>query len=336
MKFSLIICTYMRPKSLLDLLESVKDQTLYPNQIIIVDGSTNDDTSLAIQKTTTYKNLEYYKVKEEERGLTRQRNFGIHKISKDSDVVCFLDDDTVLEKSYFEEISSTYQNNPEITGVGGVALNENRWVLKEENKKYSPNKYYEFEEYVVQEGQRNIIRNYLGLQSDRESNIMPEFSNGRTFGYPLTGKTYEVDLLIGMSFSFHRKVFDSILFSTYFEGYGLYEDADYSLRALKFGKNAINTNAQLNHYHHPDGRPNKYKFGKMVVRNGWYVWRVKYPNVSFKSRVKWNLIIILLAMIRFSNVFTSSDRKGAFTESVGRIHGWFTLVLNKPKNEKNT
>lgn len=320
----------MRPKPLLDLLESVKDQTLYPNQLIIVDGSTNDDTKLAIEQTN-YINLEYYKVTEEDRGLTKQRNFGIGKISKDSDVVCFLDDDTILLNDYFKEVIQTYLDDPKITGVGGVAINENRWEKKEQSKVYHSKKYYELDGYVVKEGQRNIIRNYLGLESDKGPGVMPEFSNSRTCGFPLTGKTHEVDLLIGMSFSFHRKVFESINFSTYFEGYGLYEDADYSMRALKFGKNVINTKAQLNHYHHPDGRPNKFSYGKMVVRNGWYIWRVKFPKVSLKSKLKWNIIVLVLAGIRFLNTFTSSNKKAALTESLGRFYGLLTLLVNKPR-----
>ena len=69
----------------------------------------------------------------------------------------------------------------------------------------------------------------------------------------------------------------------------------------------------------------------MVIRNGWYVWRIKYPNPSFKARFKWNLIVFLLTIIRFSNSFTTSDRKEAFTESLGRTVGWFSLIFNKPK-----
>ena len=160
---------------------------------------------------------------------------------------------------------------------------------------------------------------------------MPDYSHGKTCGFPLNGKTYEVDLLIGMSFAFRRKVVDSIRFSPYFEGYGLYEDADFSIRALQFGKNAINTKAQLRHYHHPSGRPNQYRYGKMVVRNGWYVWRVKNPKPSFNAQLKWHSITILLTLIRFSNTFTSNKKKEAFTEAIGRTVGWWSLLLNKPK-----
>jgi len=76
MKFSLIICTYMRPQPLLQLLQSVKEQTQYPGEILIVDGSVNLETKTMLEQHP-FQNLNYFLVTEEERGLTKQRNFGI-------------------------------------------------------------------------------------------------------------------------------------------------------------------------------------------------------------------------------------------------------------------
>jgi len=322
----------MRPKSLLILLNSVSNQSLYPNEILIVDGSIDTKTKEFLS-SETFENLRYYLVDKKNRGLTKQRNYGISKVSNDSKVIAFVDDDTKLSNNYFETLINTFKEDNSITGVGGVALNEYRWQLKNSKVQYNNYKYYSFDGYVYKEGLRNVFRNYLGLQSNQFPGIMPKFSNGRTCGYPLTGKIYEVDLLVGMSFSFKREVFKNINFSDYFEGYGLYEDADYSLRALSFGKNVINTNIHLEHYHEESGRPNKYIYGKMVMRNGWYVWRVKYPFPSVKSRFKWNMIAFLLTIIRFSNILTSKNKVAAFTESIGRTVGWCSLLFNKPEIE---
>lgn len=330
MKFSLIICTYMRPKPILQLLQSVREQTLYPDKILVVDGSTNAETEIVLEENQ-FPHLQYFAVPPEHRGLTKQRNFGIERLGDEVEVVCFLDDDTVLEKDYFKEIIKTFEENQDVSGVGGVAINENGWSLAEPNKEYDPNHYYQWEGFVYKEGQRNVVRNYLGLQSNLGPGRMPAFSHGRTCGFPLTGKTYGVDLLIGMSFAFRKKVVDAIRFSPYFEGYGLYEDADFCIRALQFGKNAVNTKAQLSHFHDPSGRPNQYKYGKMVVRNGWYLWRVKNPKPSWKAKIKWHSITILLTLIRFTNTFTTAKRAAAFTEALGRTVGWWSLLLNKPK-----
>lgn len=320
----------MRPASVLALLKSVQKQVLYPNQILIIDGSIDNETKMVIEENK-FQDLDYYLVAKENRGLTRQRNYGISKVNTDSEVICFLDDDTVLEPDYFKEIVSTFQTNSNVTGVGGLAINENKWKRQESNVFYNPNKYYLFEGYFYKEGLRNIVRNYVKLASNLGSGKMPGYSHGRTSGFPITGKVYDVDLLVGMSMSFRKSVLDKIKFSKFFEGYGLYEDADFSLRALQFGKNVINTNAHLSHFHAASGRPNHYKYGKMVVRNGWYVWRVKNPNPNFKDRYKWNAITLLLTLVRFSNTFTSNNKKAAFTESLGRTLGWFSLIFNKPR-----
>jgi GT2 family glycosyltransferase len=320
----------MRPQPLLQLLQTVQQQTVYPTEILIIDGSTNNETEILL-KGNDIENLKYFMVSPEHRGLTRQRNYGIDNVGEASEVIAFLDDDTQLLPNYFEELIQTFENNPSISGVGGVAINEDNWSLAKPNKKYNKNQYYLCDEFVYKEGQRNVFRNYLGLQSRLGPWRMPEYSHGRTCGFPLNGKIYEVDLLTGMSFAFRKKVFDSLRFSNYFDGYSLYEDSDFSIRALSFGKNVINTRLQLQHFHHPSGRPNQYKYGKMVVRNGWYVWRTKNPKPLLVDTIKWHSITILLILIRFSNTFTTNKRKEAFTEATGRTLGWWSLWVNKPK-----
>jgi GT2 family glycosyltransferase len=320
----------MRPQPLLKLLQSVQRQSVCPDEILIIDGST-DEEAKSVLKGCNLNNLKYFLVPSEHRGLTKQRNYGIERVGDEMEVVCFLDDDTVLEIDYFEELIKTFVEDIDTSGVGGVAVNENAWTLAEPNKIYPSNYYYQWDGFVYKEGQRNVVRNYLGLQSNLGPGGMADYSHGKTCGFPLNNKTHEVDLLIGMSFAFRREVFNSIQFSTYFEGYGLYEDADFSIRALQFGKNVINTKVQLKHFHNPSGRPNQYQYGKMVVRNGWYVWRTKNPHPKFKDQLKWHSITILLTMIRLSNTFTSAKKMEALTEAVGRTIGWWSLLLNKPK-----
>ncbi|MEP6806131.1 MAG: glycosyltransferase family 2 protein, partial [Flavobacterium sp.] len=85
------------------------------------------------------------------------------------------------------------------------------------------------------------------------------------------------------------------------------------------------------HFHDESGRPNQYYYGKMVVRNGWYVWRIKNPNPIFKDRIKWSFITLLLLLIRFTNILSEKDKKAAFTEALGRSVGLLSLLVNKPK-----
>ncbi len=322
----------MRPQPLLKLLQSVTEQTVYPNEIVIIDGSINSETEVVL-KENHFKNLKYYFVDSKNRGLTKQRNFGIKKVNLESEIVCFLDDDTVLESNYFEEILKTYIIHPEALGVGGYINNEVVWIKVTENEIPKINEFY-YDGWKRKDGSRFVWRKRLGLDSDVSPGFAPDFSHGRSIGFlPPSGKIYQVEQLMGGVSSFRKKVFDNFQFSTYFEGYGLYEDADFTLRLSKTGKLYINAAAQLAHYHDPSGRPNQYQYGKMVVRNGWYVWHVKTPNPSIKAKVKWHLITILLTIIRFSNIFTSNKKKEAFTESLGRTIGWWSLLIDKPKSE---
>ena len=133
--------------------------------------------------------------------------------------------------------------------------------------------------------------------------------------------------------AFRKSLFSKIKFSEYFVGYGLYEDADFSLRASKHGKLVINTAARLSHHHAPQGRPNHFKYGLMVVRNGYYVWRVKNPKPVLRDRFKWHAITILLWTIRATNIITGPNRSGAFKETLGRKMGWLSLWFNTPKEK---
>ncbi|TDE46032.1 glycosyltransferase family 2 protein [Flavobacterium rhamnosiphilum] len=330
MKFSLIICTYMRPEPLLQLLQSVREQSLYPDEVLIVDGSTNSETEMILNENP-FHNLNYFLVPKEQRGLTKQRNYGIERMGDETEIVCFLDDDTVLGKDYFEQIMKTYEVHPEALGVGGYIINESECEFVEDNYQPKIDEYY-FDGWKRKDGSRFVLRKKLGLDSDCPPGYSSLFSHGRSVGFlPPSGKIYEVEMLMGGVSSFRKKVFETMQFSTYFEGYGLYEDADFTLRLAKTGKLYVNTAAQLNHYHNPSGRPNQYQYGKMVVRNGWYVWRVKNPKPSFNAKLKWHSITILLTIIRFSNTFTTSKRTAAFTEAMGRMMGWWSLMIDKPK-----
>ena len=330
MKFSLIVCTYMRPKALLSLIESVGNQTCYPDEILIVDGSLNDETAEMLSKYS-FEHLSYYKVTDKERGLTKQRNFGIDKVSEKIEVVCFLDDDVILTPTYFETLLNTYKLHPEALGVGGYITNEVSWRLLKPSEKPTSNQ-FAYDGYVRSEGARFVLRKKLGLDANTHPACMPDFAHGRSVSFlPPSGKIYKVEQFMGGVASYRKKILDTQKFSEYFEGYGLYEDADFTLRLSKIGDLYVNTAAQLSHYHEPSGRPNKYTYGKMVVRNGWYVWRVRHPTPSLKARLKWHATSFLLTLIRYSNALTESKKKEAFTEALGRTSGWFSLLINKPK-----
>lgn len=333
MKFSLVICTYMRPEPLLKLLESVKNQNLYPDEILIIDGSSDNKTEVLLSQND-FKDLHYYLVTNENRGLTKQRNFGISKVSKNIEIVCFLDDDTVLEPDYFEHILDGYRQHSEALGVGGYIVNNNaNWKvdLKNEPQEYN---YFYYDGWKRKYSQRFVFRKKLKLMDNCPPGVISDFAHGKAMSYfPPTNKIYKTEFFLGGVSSFKKEILEKIKFSEYFEGYGLYEDSDFTIRVSKVGNLYINTAAKLFHYHDEGGRPNKFEYGKMVLRNGWYVWRVSFPKPTLKARIKWNLTAFLLTTIRAANIFNTSKKKEAFTEVLGRIYGWFSILINPPKEK---
>jgi GT2 family glycosyltransferase len=330
MKVVLIVCTYMRPKALLNLLKSVNIQTLYPDEILIIDGST-DNATKHVLKQHQFSNLKYYKVGNQDRGLTKQRNYGISNVAEDTEVVCFLDDDTILDPNYFKHLIHTYSLHSDALGVGGYITNEVQWELTDNTN--NSKKFY-YDGWMRNEPLRFRIRRFFGLQPDTPPCYLPTFSHGRSVSFlPPSGNIYKVEQFMGGVASYRKTIFETLTFSTYFRGYGLYEDADFCLRLSKLGSLYVNTNAQLEHHHEVLGRPNTFKYGKMVLRNGWYIWKMKYPNPTFKSRLKWHLTAILLMKLTFIGVFTSKQKKDAFTEGFGRLVGWWSVLFNAPKHE---
>lgn len=328
MNFSLIVCTYMRPNALLNLLNSVEIQSLYPNEILIIDGSTDNETE-QILKQHRFNNLVYHKVEDQYRGLTKQRNYGISKVHENSEVICFLDDDIILDSEYFKQLLDTYIRHHGALGVGGYIDNEVQWQIDDGSKN---SKRFYYDGWMRSEPLRFRARAWFGLSPDTPPCYLPTFSHGRSVSFlPPSGKIYPVEQFMGGVSSYRATVFDSLHFSTYFEGYGLYEDTDFCLRLAKKGELYVNTAATLEHHHDQQGRPNKYKYGKMVLRNGWYIWRVKYPKPNFKAQLKWHLTAILLLKLTFLGVLTTKNKPAAFNEGVGRFVGWISLFFNKPK-----
>lgn len=327
MEFGLIICTYNRSSALKKLLKSVTDQTLYPDAILIIDASENNETRELIDNNN-YNNTEYFKVEEKHKGLTKQRNFGINQLKTNIDIACFLDDDVILESDYFYHLIGTYKTYPEALGVGGYITNEVQWHQCEDK---NVKKVFYYDGYCREEPLRFRVRSFFGLQPDTAPCYLPTFSHGRSVSFlPPSGKIYNVEQFMGGVSSYRREVFIKLQFSKYFEGYGLYEDADFCLRLSKLGKLYVNTAARLGHFHDASGRPSSYKYGKMVARNGWYIWRVKNTKPALKAIVKWYLTEILLMLLTFVGALKSKDRITRLKEGLGRCVGLLTLVVSKP------
>jgi len=330
--FSVIICTYRRPDALGTLLNNLIFQTVIAHEIIVVDASEDYDTQDLIKRSKFLLPLKYIHAGAADKGLTKQRNLGVLNLSPESEVTIFLDDDIIPERDFFEKLLSSFEDK-NVVGSMGYITNESSWK-KIENK--APSFSFVMEGYYLPLHKRDKIRAILGLYPYKvQPGKIPLYGHGKD-SLPPTGKSYIVDHIMGGITAYRNSVLKSLKFSEFFEGYGLYEDFDFSVRASKMGVLISNTSAKLEHHHHAGGRPNTFKLGMMVVKNGWYVWRLKHPKPGIINIFKWHCITLLLTFIRGFNTFSLNkiERSKAFNEWRGRMYGWLLLLFIKPKLPK--
>ncbi|MEY3343423.1 MAG: hypothetical protein RL090_1107 [Bacteroidota bacterium] len=327
--FSLIICTYNRPESLQRLLVSVLNQTRRFDEVIVVDGSDELYQKKNQLYTDNGNQVKYIRVDAPNRGLTNQRNIGLTHINEVCTHVTFLDDDLVLDPLFCFFIESSFNSSVDAVGISGVDLVENRFIKFIPGQHYDNRRYFVFNNWVALEPFRYRLRSFFGLMSQLPPDRIPKFGHGRN-GFPPDSGLHQVDHIMGGIATYKKDVFNHISFSEKFKGYGLYEDFDFSVRASGIGNLYVNTSAKVWHYHDAAGRPNMFRYGRMVVRNGWYVWRLKHPNPGTNNILKWHAITLLLAFLRLCNSFSVKKKQGAFGDFLGRMVGWFSLFIVSP------
>ena len=113
MKSSLIISTYNDEKTISDQLTSVLNQTVAPNEIIILDALSQDKTASIIK---SFKD-ERIKLIEMEVDIGTGRNVAISEA--ENDLILVTDGGCILEENWAEEMLKPFKN-PKVSVVGGV------------------------------------------------------------------------------------------------------------------------------------------------------------------------------------------------------------------------
>ena len=120
MKISVVICTLNNINQLNSLFQSISVQSLKPYEIIVVHGEKDLFTKdLCSSWSNTLLNIRYIQA---ERSLIVQRNVGLEL--SNGEIICYLDDDVILEQNYFKPILDTYLSDESIAGVQGTCSNE--------------------------------------------------------------------------------------------------------------------------------------------------------------------------------------------------------------------
>ena len=119
--FSVVICTYNRRLYIEKCLEKILQNNILPKKIIIVDQN-NDYLTSQIAKTIL-KKKNYYNfliIKNLKKGLTISKNIALKYI--DCKYVFFIDDDVLINKSFFYSILESMKIT-NATAISGVIAN---------------------------------------------------------------------------------------------------------------------------------------------------------------------------------------------------------------------
>lgn len=253
MKISVIIPTLNRPQDLTVAMESLMRQTLFPEEILIVDQSDDDRTREAVRVIQTKHPAQagiFKYFHRTEKSTARARNFGTGNVA--GDIVSYLDDDVELLPDYYEKIACYLTDNPSWGGVSGNLIQED--LLR---------------------GAKGVLRRFLWKF------FLLNTGDGRMtasgFGYPIYDRRVKhltrVELFHGCNMNFRRRALGDERFDEWFVGYSYREDAEFSYRVSERAPLWMAPDARLYHHESAKNRLDHERLKNMEIRNYYYVFR---------------------------------------------------------------
>lgn len=120
---SVILCTYNRDKYIYNVLKSLAENTLKPDQyeIVLVDNNCTDNTHAECDRfVRDFPDVTLRYFVETNQGLSHARNRGI-KESK-GEILVYVDDDALVNKEYLQTYADFFERHSEIDAAGGPII----------------------------------------------------------------------------------------------------------------------------------------------------------------------------------------------------------------------
>lgn len=114
MKITVAIVTRNRMEDLRECLESILQQTRSPEEILIIDNASNDDTRTVIGN---YNNKIIKYIFCEKVGVSFARNTALNNCN--GEIICFLDDDSIAEENWIFQNEKCFIERNDIIGIQG-------------------------------------------------------------------------------------------------------------------------------------------------------------------------------------------------------------------------
>lgn len=115
MKISVVIPTFNRPGTINRAVEKILENTVQPDEVIIVDQSSDSLTYEAVHKLIEAGKVTY--IKEAFPSLSKAKNIGWRKAT--GDIIAFTDDDATVDLRWIESIKQSFEQKDLNIGVLG-------------------------------------------------------------------------------------------------------------------------------------------------------------------------------------------------------------------------
>jgi len=300
---SIIIATKDRFDHLRNCIDSILKQTVRPDEVIIVDGSTQSELRDPIEKLFTGASkgmLKYVKTKP---WLTAQNNLGAHESR--GDLLTFLDDDTILDGLYVENVKKFFSDHHE-ENIGALSC-----------KILDPSAQSGTSKPRLSMG--NILSKIFLLQSTGNGNF-------RLSGLPTLidqncTEVKKVEFVYGGNATYQRRVFEEFKFDEELPtGFNLSDD-DIAYRVSRKFQNYWTPNAFLYHKSHYVNNDRFSKSRSFIICH-FYLKMKNYPrDLAHTAAFYWSVVgrIALEALIGLKSG-NFSGLRGTFS-GLGAV--WF-------------
>lgn len=304
--FSVVVSTFNRNDDLFNCLESLIEQTYPDFEVIIVNGG---DFAGVKHVADGFNNLKIKIVEQGKKGIVEARNLGWR--NSNSDIICFIDDDLVVDANWLKNIRETFLLDCKIGGVSGPTIipqdrqgNRDLALFLGEFQK-SPNILL-----------RLIGKLYLGIVLE---NRITEVGRILKSGAFTPGSNYksclklnslqDVDYLEASHMCFHRKLFEEFDgFDYIYEGTGEWNEPDFCFKVRSKGYRMVfNPQAVTYHYISQAGvfkaRTNSYERSKNFI---FFYMRWIKPN-TLEKLVRFGVNILFINMYWFYKFIQSRN-----------------------------
>lgn len=243
-KIAYVVPTKDRADDLRKLLESLRKQTVAPDQIVIVDAS---DPPMDVI-CHAFQDLPLTYVREFPPSLARQRNAGMAALHDQITVAGYLDDDLELDPDATERMLAFWNTAGE--KVGGAAFT------------------------IVNQPKRHPVfgmASALFLLNGRKQGKMLRSGFATSIATPATD--IRTDWLYGGATLWRRDVIASYDYDEWYIGHGFLEDVDYSYRVSRSYELWVIAGARVWHWPHPILKSKNISLGMQQVVNRFYFAR---------------------------------------------------------------